>query len=118
MRGAMQQRSSPLPGARPRSLPMVPGSRLQTSEPRGMTQRAASPGVDNGLGPGHSFSSCGRNGGQGEEERAGWLAGAGGTAVCRRRGASAGAGERMEHSCSADEIYGADVRVREDGKRR
>ena len=45
----------------------------------------------------------------------GWLEGAD---VSQRRVTAVGGGVGMENSCSADEICGTDVKVREDGRRR
>ena len=100
MDGAVQQRSSPPPGARPPLLPTFPGSWLQTSARSGkllrvnqvgMTRPAMLPCVDNRLCFGDLFSGCGWSWKQGEEERVGCLAGAGGSSrvskkedFCRR----------------------------------
>lgn len=94
MDGAMQQRSSLPPWARPSSLPMFLGSRLQTSAHSGkplvvnqvgMTQPAMSPHIGNWLGFG-DFSGCDRSGKQGEEELEGWLAGVGGSSHVLKKG--------------------------------
>lgn len=95
MNGAMQQRSSPPPGAWPPSLPSFLGSWLQTStrsgkplkvNQAGTTRPAALPCVDNWLGFGDLFSGCGQSAKQGEEGWVGWLAGARGSSRVSKKG--------------------------------